>query len=84
MIEYIKFHCKVLEKKEVGKKTPEILMAEYLSKRKDGVDLNISGVECIVESVKYTSGRTSIITKLLRIMDLENEESEDTENILPE
>jgi len=82
MIEYIKYHCKVLERKDVGKKTPEIIMKEYMSKRKNGVDLTISGVECIVESVKYTSGRSSIITKLLRKMDLENEDIDNNEDIL--
>lgn len=73
MIEYIKYHCKVLEKKEVGSKTPESIMQEYLNNRKNDVDFLYSGIECVVLSVKYTSGRNSIITKVLRKIDLENQ-----------
>lgn len=71
MIEYVKFHCHVIKKNEIGGKTPEVIMNEYLSKRKDGVDMVINNVDCVVESVKYSSGRTSIITKILRKKDLD-------------
>ena len=71
MLEYVKFKCHVLLKKEIGKKTPKMLMDAYLAKRKKGVDYIINGVDCVVESVNYASGRTCIITKVLRKMDLD-------------
>jgi len=71
MIEYVKYHCHVIKKNDVGKKTPESIMNEYLSKRKDDIDMLINGIECVVESVKYSSGRASIITKILRKKDLD-------------
>lgn len=71
MIEYVKFNCHVLHKNDVGNKTPEMIMNAYLSKRVDGVDMVINNVGCVVDSVKYSSGRTSIITKILRKKDVD-------------
>lgn len=71
MIEYVKFNCHVLKKNEVGNKTPDILLSEYIKNRRYDVDMTINGVDCIVVSVKYSSGRSSIITKILRKKDID-------------
>lgn len=66
MTEYVKFNCHVMKRNEVGNKTPETIMAEYVAKRKNGVDYLFDGIECVVSSVAYASGKSSIITKILR------------------
>lgn len=71
MIEYVKFHCHVMKKNDVGNKKPEVIMNEYLAKRKDGIDLHFNDIGCVVQSVKYTSGKSSIITKILRKKDVD-------------
>ena len=58
---------------EVGNKTPQNIMNEYISKRVNGYDYIFDDVECVVVSTQYGSGRSNIISKLLRKRDLDNE-----------
>jgi|SaaInlStandDraft_4_1057021.scaffolds.fasta_scaffold16170_2 hypothetical protein len=73
MIEYVKFNCHVMERNDVGKNTPETLILQYESKRKNGVDYVFDNIECVVSSVKWAYGRSSIITKIVRKEDIDNE-----------
>ena len=73
MKEYIKYNCHVMTINEVDKKTPDIIMKEYISKRENGVDYVFDGVDCVVVSVAYASGRKQIITKISRKDDYKNE-----------
>lgn len=73
MIEYVKYNCHVMARNDVGNKTPEILMNEYISKRQNGTDFIFDDVECVVTSVNYASGKSNIITKISRKDDLKDE-----------
>jgi hypothetical protein len=66
MFEYVKYNCHVMIKNDVGDKNPAMLTNDYNSNRKNGVDYVFDGVDCIVDSVKYDSSKSSIITKISR------------------
>lgn len=73
MFEYVKFNCHVMQRNDVGVKTPETILNDYKLKRTNGVDYIFDGVECVVSSVSYASGKSSIITKILRKGDIVND-----------
>ena len=76
MKEYIKYNCHVMAVNEVGTKTPDTVMKEYVSKRTNGTDYVFDGVDCVVVSVNYSPDRVRLITKILRKDDYENLRSE--------
>lgn len=73
MKEYVKYNCHIMAINDVGNKTPEIIMNEYLTKRVNDTDYVFDGVDCIVLSTKYSSGRSSIVTNISRKDDYNNE-----------
>ncbi len=74
MFEYVKYNCHVMVKNDVGTKTPETVHQDYIRKRSTtGVDYVFDGVDCVVVSVGYASGKSSIITKIKRKDDVKNE-----------
>ena len=79
MYEYVKYNCHVMQRNEVGKKTPEIIFNEYLKNRKNGVDYVFQKTDCVVKSVTWAQGKTGIITNIIRKDSLENEETICTE-----
>lgn len=72
MIEYVKYNCHVMIRNDIGNKTPEMILNAYISNRVDGTDYTFDKIPCIVTSVKYASGRSSIVTKILRKDDYED------------
>ncbi len=79
MYEYVKYSCHVMQKNDIGKKTPETIFQEYLKKRRNGVDYVFQNTECVVKSVAWANGNHSIITNIIRKDSLENEETICTE-----
>lgn len=73
MFEYVKFNCHVMARNDIGKKTPTELFNEYLSSRVDGVDYIFDNIKCTVASVSWAVGKASIITKILKTEDVNND-----------
>lgn len=70
MFEYVKYNCHVMCKNDIGNKTPDELLSTYIINRRNNMDYVFQGVECIVVSVSWASGKSSIITKIIRKSDL--------------
>ncbi len=63
-----------MAKNDVGTKTPEMVMQDYIKRRAvSGTDYVFDGVDCVVVSVNYASGKSSLVTKIKRKDDVENE-----------
>lgn len=75
MFEYVKYNCHVMTKNDVGKTTPQKLLESYEKKRINGTDFVFDGIECVVTSIGYDSSKTSIITKILRKDDAEQQKN---------
>ena len=76
MKEYVKYNCHVMAVNEVGTKSPDVVMKEYVTKRVNGADYVFDGVDCVVVSVNYAPDRARLITKISRKDDYENLRSE--------
>lgn len=75
MVEYVKFNCHVMARNTLSDKiNPDELYKNYLNNRKNGYDYIFDNIECIVSSCTWASGRSAIITKILRKADINNED----------